>query len=110
MFALSAIPGTGGRDELATGGKDGKLGLVSPYFDGIVPAGLPSSTKDYLETLLDLLDCPIDSKAVTFVMRVDGDPMRDGNILDGDLLATRTGLRMTRTGEPSLQSDPRFHS
>ena len=34
----------------------------------------------------DLHDFLIDNKAATFLMRVDGDSMRDAGILDGDLL------------------------
>ncbi len=60
--------------------------LVLPYFDGSVPAGFPSPAEDYLETPLDLHDFLIDNKAATFLMRVDGDSMRDAGILDGDLL------------------------
>ena len=60
--------------------------LVLPYFDGCVPAGFPSPAEDYLETPLDLHDFLIDNKAATFLMRVDGDSMRDAGILDGDLL------------------------
>jgi DNA polymerase V len=60
--------------------------LVLPYFDGSVPAGFPSPAEDYLETPLDLTDFLIDNRAATFLMRVDGDSMRDAGILHGDLL------------------------
>ncbi|MGI4826620.1 MAG: LexA family protein [Janthinobacterium lividum] len=60
--------------------------MVLPYFDGSVPAGFPSPAEDYLETPLDLHDFLIDNKAATFLMRVDGDSMKDAGILDGDLL------------------------
>ena len=60
--------------------------MVLPYFDGTVPAGFPSPAEDYLETPLDLTDFLIDNKAATFLMRVDGDSMRDAGILHGDLL------------------------
>src|ERR1700692_3100201 len=60
--------------------------LVLPYFDGCVPAGFPSPAEDYLETPLDLADFLIENKAATFLMRGDGDAMRDTGILDGDLL------------------------
>ena len=55
--------------------------LVLPYFDGCVPAGFPSPAEDYLETPLDLHDFLIDNKAATFLMRVDGDSMKDAGIL-----------------------------
>ncbi len=60
--------------------------LILPYFEGSVPAGFPSPAEDYLETPLDLADFLIENKAATFLMRVDGDSMRDAGILDGDLL------------------------
>ena len=60
--------------------------LMLPYFEGSVPAGFPSPAEDYLETPLDLTEFLIDNKAATFLMRVDGDSMRDAGILDGDLL------------------------
>ena len=60
--------------------------MVLPYFEGKVPAGFPSPAEDYLETPLDLTEYLIENKAATFMMRVDGDSMRDAGILDGDLL------------------------
>jgi DNA polymerase V len=60
--------------------------LILPYFEGSVPAGFPSPSEDYLETPLDLSEFLIENKAATFLMRVDGDSMRDAGILDGDLL------------------------
>ena len=60
--------------------------IVLPYFDGRVPAGFPSPAEDYVETPLDLTEYLIENKTATFMMRVDGDSMRDAGILDGDLL------------------------
>ena len=60
--------------------------MVLPYVEGRVPAGFPSPAEDYLETPLDLTDYLIENKAATFMMRVDGDSMKDAGILDGDLL------------------------
>jgi DNA polymerase V len=60
--------------------------LVLPFYDGLVPAGFPSPADDYVETPLDLNDFLIQNKAATFLMRVDGDSMKDAGILDGDLL------------------------
>ncbi|MGI4831355.1 MAG: LexA family protein [Janthinobacterium lividum] len=41
--------------------------------------------EDYLETSLDLTEYLIENKAAPFMMRVDGDSMKDAGILDGDL-------------------------
>ena len=60
--------------------------FVLSFIDGIVPAGFPSPAEDYVETPLDLGAFLIDNRAATFLMRVQGDSMRDAGILDGDLL------------------------
>jgi DNA polymerase V len=60
--------------------------LLVSLFDGCVPAGFPSPAEDYVETPLDLNEFLIQNKAATFLMRVDGDSMKDAGILDGDLL------------------------
>src|ERR1700759_105804 len=60
--------------------------LMLPYFDGKVPAGFPSPAEAYVEAPLDLTEFLIENRAATFLMRVDGDSMKDAGILDGDLL------------------------
>jgi DNA polymerase V len=60
--------------------------LVLSLFDGRVPAGFPSPAEDYVEVPLDLNEFLVQNKAATFLMRVDGDSMKDAGILDGDLL------------------------
>ena len=60
--------------------------IVLPYSDGRVPAGFPSPAEDHIEHPLDLAAYLIQNKAATFLMRVEGDSMRDAGILDGDLL------------------------
>ena len=60
--------------------------LVLPLFEGRIPAGFPSPAEDYAEVPLDLNEFLIQNKAATFLMRVDGDSMKDAGILDGDLL------------------------
>jgi DNA polymerase V len=63
-----------------------KSTLWLPYFEGKVPAGFPSPADDYLEIPLDLNEFLVQNRAATFLMRVDGDSMKDAGILDGDLL------------------------
>ena len=60
--------------------------IILPYFEGTVPAGFPSPAEDYMETPLDLTEYLIENRAATFMMRVDGDSMKDAGILDGDLV------------------------
>jgi len=66
---------------------------VLPYFDGHVPAGFPSPAEDYLETPLDLTEFLIENKAATFLMRVEGDSMKDAGIQDGDLLVVDRSVK-----------------
>ena len=67
--------------------------MVLPYFDRKVPAGFPSPAEDYLETPLDLTEYLIENKAAKFMMRVDGDSMKDAGILDGDLLVVDRAVK-----------------
>ncbi len=61
--------------------------LFLPSYEGSVPAGFPTPAEDYMESPLDLNEYLIGNKAAaTFLMRVDGDSMRDAGILHGDLL------------------------
>lgn len=60
--------------------------MVLPCFEGKVPAGFPSPAEDYLETPLDLTEYLIENKAATFMLRVDGDSMKNAGILNSDLL------------------------
>src|ERR1700686_76960 len=69
--------------------------LMLPYFDGSASAGFPSPAEDYLETPLDLTDFLIENKAATFLMRVDGDSMKDVGILNGDLLVVDRSAQPT---------------
>ncbi len=66
---------------------------ILPYFDGSVPAGFPSPAEDYVETPLDLTALLIENAPATFLMRVDGDSMKDGGIFDGDLLVVDRALK-----------------
>src|SRR6195952_415958 len=86
FFAYPAIPVVRVRMSLQLVDRAADWPMVLPYFDGTVPAGFPSPAEDYLETPLDLTDFLMDNKAATFLMRVDGDSMRDAGILHGDLL------------------------
>ncbi len=85
-FASPVIPGKRARMSLELVEWAASWPLVLPYFDGSVPAGFPSPAEDYLETPLDLTEFLIENRAATFLMRVDGDSMKDAGILNGDLL------------------------
>lgn len=50
-----------------------------------VRAGFPSPADDHLDRGIDLNDILIRNRAATFLVRVDGDSMREKGLRDGDL-------------------------
>ncbi len=83
--------------------------MVLPYFDGRVPAGFPSPAEDYLETPFDLTEYLIENKAATFMMRVDGDSMKDAGILEAiswSWTAPRSPTTFASSWWPSTASTP----
>jgi len=61
-------------------------------FHPSVKAGFPSPAADYMEKTIDLNDELIENKDATFYVRVDGESMKDANILDGDVLIVDRSL------------------
>lgn len=60
-----------------------------------VPAGMPSTADDAIETRVSLDEHLIEHKESTFFMRVAGDSMRGLGIFDGDLLVVDRALAAT---------------
>jgi DNA polymerase V len=60
--------------------------VVISFASSTVKAGFPSPAADYHESPLDLNDKLVQNPAATFLVRVDGDSMRDAGIFPGDLL------------------------
>jgi len=60
--------------------------LQLPIFLNPVVAGFPSPADDYLDKTLDLNEHLIKNPPATFFVKVDGNSMKDANILDGDIL------------------------
>ncbi len=60
---------------------------------GSVVAGFPSPAEQYVEPPLDLNEYLIKRREATFLMRVEGDSMRDAAILDKDIIAVDRSLR-----------------
>ncbi|STX55748.1 SOS (error prone) mutagenesis protein UmuD (RumA) [Legionella beliardensis] len=60
-----------------------------------VPAGFPSPADDYLELTLDLNEYLIKHPAATFMVRAQGDSMRDAGIHTGDLLIVDRSVEAT---------------
>lgn len=67
--------------------------LILQNVEGSAPAGFPSPADDYLETPLDLNEYLVQNKPATFLMRVQGDSMKDAGILDGDLLVVDRSVK-----------------
>ncbi|STX55667.1 SOS (error prone) mutagenesis protein UmuD (RumA) [Legionella beliardensis] len=60
-----------------------------------VAAGFPSPADDYLELSLDLNEYLIKHPAATFIVRAQGDSMRDAGIHNGDLLIVDRSIEAT---------------
>lgn len=70
--------------------------LTKHYFDlygSKVAAGFPSPADDYLEGSLDLNEYLIKHPAATFMVRAQGDSMKDAGIHNGDLLVVDRSLQ-----------------
>lgn len=67
-------------------GFQGKTKHKLPYYVSKIPAGFPSPADDYIERKLDLNEHLVLKPAATFFVQVDGDSMKDSNIVSGDIL------------------------
>lgn len=63
-----------------------------PFFKAGVRAGFPSPADDYLEGNICLQDLLVEHPAATFLVRVEGDSMREAGILDGDIAVVDRAL------------------
>lgn len=63
-----------------------------------VPAGFPSSAQDYLDDTVDLNEALIiqGHEAATFVLRVQGSPMMQVGIFDGERIVVDRSLEPQR--------------
>lgn len=64
-----------------------------PLAGADVKAGFPSPADDFIEQSIDLNRLLIRNPPATFLVRVDGDSMRDDCILDGSLVVVDKSLR-----------------
>ncbi len=63
-----------------------------PLYASPVEAGFPSPANDYLETVLDLNEFLIQRPAATFLVRVQGDSMKDAGIVNGSMLVVDSSI------------------
>ncbi|NCN44376.1 MAG: DNA polymerase V [Piscirickettsiaceae bacterium CG_4_9_14_3_um_filter_43_564] len=64
-----------------------------PLYGHKVVAGFPSPADDYIEARLNLNDRLIRHPETTFILRVEGDSMKNAGILDGDLLLVDKSIK-----------------
>ena len=67
--------------------------LKIPIFSAKVAAGLPSPAEDHIETTLDLNDYMVLHPDSTFMLRVEGESMKDIGILPNDVLVVDRSLK-----------------
>lgn len=63
-----------------------------PYYKSGVRAGFPSPADDYLEGNICLQDLLVEHPEATFLVRIEGDSMKDAGILDGDIAVVDRAL------------------
>src|SRR5205085_6619185 len=71
---------------------DSKKKVLIPFVDTKVKAGFPSPAQDYIEQKLDLNEHLIKHPSSTFVIKTDGDSMRDEGINNKCLLLVDRSL------------------
>lgn len=67
--------------------------LAIPVFSSKVAAGLPSPAEDHIEDTLDLNDYMVQHPDSTFMLRVEGESMKDVGILPNDILIVDRAIK-----------------
>ncbi|NNC99536.1 MAG: translesion error-prone DNA polymerase V autoproteolytic subunit [Gammaproteobacteria bacterium] len=67
--------------------------LRIPLFSSKVAAGQPSPAEDHIEDTLDLNDYMVRRPDTTFMLRVEGESMKDAGILPNDILVVDRSIR-----------------
>lgn len=73
--------------------EDTRNKLKIPLFSSKVAAGLPSPAEDHIEETLDLNDYMVERPDTTFMLRVEGESMKDAGILPNDILVVDRSLK-----------------
>jgi DNA polymerase V len=66
-----------------------------PFFEYKISAGFPSPAEDFLEFSLDLNEYLIQHPAATFIVKVEGDSMKEAGIQPGDYLIIDRSIQPT---------------
>ena len=69
-----------------------------PFFSERVAAGFPSPAQGYMEAPLDLNQLCIGQQEATFLLRVEGDSMREAGIFPDDILVVDRSLEPSHGG------------
>ena len=67
--------------------------LRVPLYSSSVAAGIPSPAEDHIEDTLDLNDYMVQRPDSTFMLRVEGESMRDVGILPNDILVVDRSIK-----------------
>ena len=78
---------------MAPAAADNIVKLEIPLFSSAVAAGFPSPAEDHIEDTLDLNDYMVERPDSTFMLRVEGESMKDIGILPNDILVVDRSLK-----------------
>ncbi len=92
---LSVYPDVGDpiANYIAPTSADNIVKLEIPLFSSSVAAGFPSPAEDHIEDTLDLNDYMVERPDSTFMLRVEGESMKDIGILPNDILVVDRSLK-----------------
>lgn len=83
--------------EIGVGASSEQIGTVSkldiPLYSSKVAAGFPSPAEDHVEDTLDLNDYMVQRPDSTFMLRVEGESMKDAGILPNDILVVDRSMK-----------------
>ena len=69
--------------------------LEIPLFSSTVAAGYPSPAEDHVEDTLDLNEYMVQRPDTTFMLRVEGESMKNAGIMPNDILVVDRSLKAT---------------
>lgn len=79
--------------KIAAGVSDNAGRLNIPLFSSQVAAGRPSPAEDHVDATLDMNEYMVQRPESTFMLRVEGESMKDAGILPNDILVVDRSLQ-----------------
>lgn len=93
VSGISAMPKSSRDFSKGSGAATGNVQrLKIPLYSSKVAAGLPSAAEDHVEDALDLNEYMVRKPESTYMLRVEGESMRDVGILPNDILVVDRSL------------------